>query len=323
MALPVQTRRIDSDEKEWTTGDLFVFPSGTVVAWGIPEETLTPLVTMALAPATRSALKVAEEEDLEYVEDPARDNSVIKGDTIILGTNFQQSLTTSKDVDGSEAATANPQNDERDEVQNRDRDTVFAKIAFSSGLARSTKLAVLERLLDDYFESTKSIPSVLSAGGLPFTRDFITQTTGQLLGIRAQLNLYSDLTDSLPDLFWDSRHELGLEGYYDQVGRVLDTNIRIKILNQKMDYASEIASVLRQLLSERHGVRMEWIIIILIAVEVAISLFDHAADLRTIVGGSSSEMERQMAEIQRERAELQREQAEARREEAALGKRRS
>ena len=115
---------------------------------------------------------------------------------------------------------------------------------------------------------------------MPFTRNFISQKTGQLLSIRAQLNLYSELTDSLPDLFWDSRHELGLEGYYDQVGRALDINIRIKVLNEKMDYAQEIASVLRQHLSEAHGVRLEWIIIALIAVEVFFALQREVKEYR-------------------------------------------
>ena len=44
---------------------------------------------------------------------------------------------------------------------------------------------------------------------------------------------------------------------------------RIRTLNQKMDYAQEIASILRQTLSEKHSIHLEWIIIILIAVEVA------------------------------------------------------
>ena len=80
--------------------------------------------------------------------------------------------------------------------------------------------------------------------------------------------MYSELTDSLPDLFWDSKHELNLENYYDQVGRALDVGIRIKVLNEKMDYAQEIARVLRETLSERHGTFLEWTIIVLIAIEV-------------------------------------------------------
>ncbi|KAF7714923.1 YagE family protein [Penicillium ucsense] len=233
-------------------GDVFVFPSGTVVAWSLPEGFTSFLATRTLLPAAEGAhVDNVETEDLEFVEDASRENSVIKGDTIILGT--RSSSQALQSLRGSQQSI----------------DTVLTKVAFSSGLARSTKLAVLESLLSNYFESTRSIPTLLSKGSrLPYTRDFILRKTGQLLSVRAQLNLYSELTDSLPDLFWDSRHDLGLEGYYEQVGRALDVGIRIKLLNEKMDYAQEIASVLRERLSETHGLRLEWIIILLIAVEV-------------------------------------------------------
>lgn len=271
VALPVQTSPSDGEETTWSTGDLFVFPSGTIVAWGIPDAVLSSLVSRALLPAAQYPLEKVEEEDLEYTEDPKRENSSIRGDRIILGT--KPSTPPTPEEPSSESDRDAHHALELDQAQNRNLDSTLAKIAFSSGLARSTKLAVLESLLSNYFESTRSIPAVLSRGGrMPFTRSFISQKTGQLLSIRAQLNLYSELTDSLPDLFWDSRHELGLEGYYDQVGRALDINVRIKVLNEKMDYAQEIASVLRQQLSERHGVRLEWIIIILIAVEVVFAI---------------------------------------------------
>lgn len=240
---------LPSDE----VGDVFVFPSGTVVAWSLPEGFTSFLATRTLLPAVEGAHDL-ETEDLEFVEDPSRESSVIKGDTIILGTNPRNS-----DFHHSDAPL----------VAKQSIDTVLTKVAFSSGLARSTKLAVLESLLSNYIESTRPIPTLLSKGSrLPFTRDFILRKTGQLLSVRAQLNLYSELTDSLPDLFWDSQHELGLEGYYEQAGRALDVGIRIKLLNEKMDYAQEIASVLRERLSETHGLRLEWIIILLIAVEV-------------------------------------------------------
>jgi len=270
VAIPVPTNAINQEETTWSPGDLFVFPSGTVVAWAIPDSTLSNIVSNTLLPAAKQPLQKFEEEDLEYIEDPKRDSSSIKGDRIILGTK-QQPFQSSAESDGKVSQMIDL---ETGQTQSRNLDTVLAKIAFSSGLARSTKLAVLEGLLGDYFESTKSIPAVLSRGGwrMPFSRRFTSRKTGQLLSIRAQLNLYSELTDSLPDLFWDSRHELGLEGYYDQVGRALDTNIRIKVLNEKMDYAQEIASVLRQHLSEAHGVRLEWIIIALIAVEVVLAI---------------------------------------------------
>ncbi|KAL8735235.1 MAG: hypothetical protein Q9181_002911 [Wetmoreana brouardii] len=264
-----------------STGDVFIFPSGTVVAWDVPESTMSFLVNRTLLPAAQEPHPdQLEEEDLEYTEDPTRDTSAIKGDMVILGTKPQQQQQAS---DLASSSTSDPVG----WPETRNIDTVLTKIAFSSGLARSTKLAVLETLLATYLTSTLSIPRLLALGGrrLPFTRSFILQKTGQLLLLRAQLNLYSELTDSLPDLFWDSKYELGLEGYYDMVGRALDTNVRIKVLNEKMDYAQEIASVLRQQLSERHGVRLEWIIILLITVEVGFAVRQEVKEWRERSGG--------------------------------------
>lgn len=234
-------------------GDVFIFPSGTIVSWSLPEDLAINLATQTLAPAAINPhLEQIEMEDLEYQEDPSQEASSIKGEVITLGTK-KESLE-SGDSTGKTSTT-------------------LAQIAFSSGLARSTKLAVLETSLTKYLDSTRTIPPILSRGGrLPFNQKFILQKTGALLELRAQLNHYSELTDSLPDLFWDSRHELGLEGYYDQVGRALDVSVRIKSLNAKMDYAHEIVSVLRETLSKSHSTWLEWIIIVLIAVEVGFEL---------------------------------------------------
>lgn len=232
---------------------MFVFPSGTVVSWSLPEALALKLATETLMPAAINPhVGQVEIEDLEYKEDPSRETSSIKGDIITLGTKKE-----SLEEDPSDGRTS----------------TTLAQIAFSSGLARSTKLAVLETSLAKYLDSTRPIPPMLSRGSrLPFNQKFILQKTGALLELRAQLNHYSELTDSLPDLFWDSRHELGLEGYYDQVGRALDVAVRIKSLNAKMDYAHEIVSVLRETLSQSHSTWLEWIIIVLIAVEVGFEL---------------------------------------------------
>ena len=227
-------------------GDIFVFPSGTLVTWSLPPDVVTKQIIRAAEDLHPPELR--ELEDLDFTTDTSREASTLKGDLVVLGT--------------------------RKEHKEGDRlDTTLAKIAFSSGLARSTKLAVLETALTGYFESTRNVPALLSQGaGVPLSRRFILQKTGELLSLRARLNHYSELTDSLPDIFWDSRSELGLEGYYEQVGRALDVNVRIRTLNQKMDYAQEIASVLREMSSEQHGTRLELIIILLIAVEVVFEL---------------------------------------------------
>lgn len=276
QVIHVRTADRPSEVKDYQQGDIFIFPSGTVVTWNVREREALKLVNHVLpAAAEGSHLDLLETEDLDYLEDPSKETSEVVGDTIVLGTKAEQEPPDAPPTHDSKAAT---DNDQRHEV-----DTILAKIAFSSGLARSTKLAVLETLLSNYQHSTREIPSMLAANKTSalqsrhklFTRSFILRKTGELLSIRAQLNLYSELTDSMPDIFWDSRHELGLGEYYDQVGRALDVGVRIKVLNEKIGFAQEIASVLREQLSEKHGLRLEWAIIALIAVEVVLEFYRH------------------------------------------------
>lgn len=275
IAAPQHTSSGEDPATTDKKGDIFIFPSGTIVAWSLPEAAVSHLISNVILPAAENPhMDQVETEDFDYSEDPTKESSSIKGDTIILGTKAES--TSGADhaatTEISETAGRNTSRT-KDAPQIGAVNTVLVKIAFSSGLARSTKLAVLETLLDNYFDSTRSIPTMLSRGSrLPYTRSFILRKTGQLLSMRAQLNLYSELTDSLPDLFWDSKHELGLEGIYDQVGRALDIGVRIHALNKKMDYAQEIASVLRERLSEKHGLTLEWMIIALITIEVAFEI---------------------------------------------------
>lgn len=141
-----------------------------------------------------------------------------------------------------------------------------AKLAFSNGLADSVKLAILENALNNHIERVKPIPETIAFGGkLPVGRSEVLKLTGELLKFRADLNLHSELIDT-PEIYW-SRPEL--EELYIKVSKVLDIRQRVHVLNKKLDYANELASVLRSHLSELHSLKLEWGIIVLIAVEVA------------------------------------------------------
>ena len=68
-------------------GDIFVFPSGSLVAWSLPEDVVSDLATKTLLPAAISPqIDQMETEYLEYTEDPKRENSNIRGEVITLGT---------------------------------------------------------------------------------------------------------------------------------------------------------------------------------------------------------------------------------------------
>ncbi|KAI0390892.1 hypothetical protein F5Y17DRAFT_442750 [Xylariaceae sp. FL0594] len=228
-------------------GDIFVFPSGTVVTWSMPLETVRKLAsTYLIRAASFPHLDRAEMEVLEFIPDDTRDTSYLKGEVVVLGTRAQ------------------------DNEKNR-VDTTLAKIAFSSGLARSPKLAVLETDLEYLLQESKATLNVLAAGSQSkLKRSSVMKMTGQLLNLRSQLNHYSDITEELPDMFWEA--DSILEEYYNQIGGALSVRRRIEILNKRIDYAHENVSVLREMISEKYGHRLEWIIIALITVEVIFEL---------------------------------------------------
>lgn len=90
---------------------------------------------------------------------------------------------------------------------------------------------------------------------------------GQLMRFRQGVNLGRESFGDTPDLYWT---EPVLEGYFDSVSEALEIKARADSVNAKITYAAELQGLLRELLAESSGHRMELIIIALIAVEVVI-----------------------------------------------------
>ena len=150
-------------------------------------------------------------------------------------------------------------------------DLFMERIVFSHGLARSVKLSFLEQLLEKFLERLRDIPSLLAKGGsIPYDRPTVMKHLGHLLYIRSQLNLHSELVETLPDLFWDEANRF--ENIYYHMGRSLAVTKRIELLNAKLDYVNELTSLLRMTLTERHGHNLEIMIIILIMIEIGFEI---------------------------------------------------
>lgn len=233
------------------SGEIFVFASGTLVAWGLPPDVVEKLAITTLLPAAEDpSIETKEVEDLDFEINPEARKTLVKDDgLVVLGTRLE------------------------------DREVTLNKIAISSGLARSTKLGMLENSLGKYLDSTREIPDLLSNGlsEPSFSRVLILKKTGELLKLRSQLNHYNELTDALPDMLWDS--EARLESYYGAIGKALNVGWRIATLNTKLTYAQEVIKAAQDVVniaerasSEKQSARLEWIIIILITIEVIFGL---------------------------------------------------
>lgn len=223
--------------------DLMILANGSIVGWGISEQHLfdkvIPLFELAIID------KYAyESEEMDYINLNSlnvhpKDSSFMLGELVVI-----QNLV--------------------------DQQTLLDKAAFAIGLSRSTRLSVLENALEEHILLTRSNSESLSNGEkLTSTESEVLRLTGRLFLLRGKLNLYSELIET-PDLYWS---EPNLEKIYDTISRTLDIQPRISILNRKLDYATEEQRALLSVLNEKKSTRLEWIIIILIMVEVGFETF--------------------------------------------------
>jgi len=99
---------------------------------------------------------------------------------------------------------------------------------------------------------------------------------GELMIFRQGLNLNHENFLDTPDFYWA---EPELENYFKSMTDALDMRARTRSINEKITYAAEVQSVLRELLTESSAHRMELIIILLISVEVVICLIRDGPEL--------------------------------------------
>ncbi|KAI0091283.1 hypothetical protein BDY19DRAFT_934917 [Irpex rosettiformis] len=248
------------DSKE---GEIFIFGNGSFVCWGLGELDAEAFARDVLRKAKAEIGRVwePETEDLEFVTDPS-ENTRLQGDLIILG---QTPPPTDTHFPADASSATFP------------ADTVLARYAFSQALARSTALSGLEVALEKYLMSMAALPDALVQTGKPgLGRVAVVKKLGELLKFRQGLNLNRENFFDTPDFYWT---EPVLEGYFNSLSNALEMKARVRTVNDKITYAAEMQSVLRQLLTETSAHRMELIIILLIAVEVVICLIRDGPEL--------------------------------------------
>uniref|UniRef100_A0A4W4DRQ3 DUF155 domain-containing protein n=1 Tax=Electrophorus electricus TaxID=8005 RepID=A0A4W4DRQ3_ELEEL len=146
---------------------------------------------------------------------------------------------------------------------------LLEKFAFSNALSLSVKLAIWEVSLDNFVESIQSIPETLKSGkAVKLSRAEVLQKIGELFTLRHCINLSSDLLIT-PDFYWDRED---LEQLYDKTCQFLSINRRVKVVNEKLQHCTELTDLMRNHLSEKHSLRLEWMIVILITIEVLFEL---------------------------------------------------
>lgn len=147
-------------------------------------------------------------------------------------------------------------------------DDVLTKLAFSHGLAQSVKLSVFEKLIERRIENSKHAPENLAKHGRIFmSRSELSKLIGEIVLDRNSINFHTDVLDT-PEFFWEYSE---LEPLYRLIAQDLDIAARVSVLNKRLDIVKELFEMLSNELQYRHSSRLEWIIIVLIFIEVVIT----------------------------------------------------
>ncbi|KAJ2660876.1 sporulation protein rmd1 [Coemansia sp. RSA 1200] len=145
----------------------------------------------------------------------------------------------------------------------------MAKLAISHAIAQATKLSLYEGLVDDTIEATRHIPQRMAESGtVEMTRKGLIKKIGQLFIMRVNVNLVSNILDT-PEIFWS---EPALQPLYAAIREYLEIPQRVEIMNHRVSVISDLLDMLNGHLNGMHGEFLEWIVIILIGVEIIIGV---------------------------------------------------
>jgi uncharacterized Rmd1/YagE family protein len=217
------------------TGDIFYFPYGVIVGWGVSQATCQSYL---------DGVREFEHQHLEEFETDEFTFSVgdvpkIVEDEIILPN-----------------------------------DDVLNRLAISHGLAQSVKLSTFENALRKTFNHTKYIPEDLARHGrISLSRREIRRKMGELFIERNSINLHVDVLDT-PEFFWEYPELEPLyaitANYLDVETRVEVLNHRLDVVRELFEM---LGNELNHQHSSRLEWTIIWLIIIEVLLSLSRDVF--------------------------------------------------
>jgi len=152
------------------------------------------------------------------------------------------------------------------EIESSDPMLLFS---LSQGMAQSIKLASFETHAITTINNTRYIPKSLAENGkIRLSRRQIAQIRGQLFLTKNDIILNFDLLDT-PDFFWEYPE---YEEFYAVTAKYLEISQRTDVLSKKLETIHELFQMLADEQNHRHSSLLKWIIIWLIAIEIAMAV---------------------------------------------------
>jgi uncharacterized Rmd1/YagE family protein len=143
-------------------------------------------------------------------------------------------------------------------------------LVVADALAKSVALARDERRVNAVFDTIEPFAAELASKGRPpWKRKSMLELIGQTLLVRHRVSGRVAVEDK-PDVLWDRPD---LERLYARLEDEYELEARGRTLNAKIDVIGETARALTDLIDADRSIRLEWIIIFLIGMEIVLTLF--------------------------------------------------
>ncbi|XQW83410.1 RMD1 family protein [Thalassotalea piscium] len=159
------------------------------------------------------------------------------------------------------------------------RDTIIlpnqdplTRLAVSHALAQSSKLSEFELQAQNTIIDYSHLPEELAkVGKISITRKEVAKIRGTLFSTKSAIILHYGLLDT-PDFFWEYPE---YENIYNQVTRYMEIHQRVELLSKKLETIHELFEMLADEQKHQHSSFLEWIIIVLIAIEIVLFFIDE------------------------------------------------
>lgn len=136
-------------------------------------------------------------------------------------------------------------------------------------ISQSVALDLYEQKLSDYYERSRNLVDSANTYSI-FKRAKLARFAKQLVLLRHDMIIDLHLLDK-PDIVWENTEA---EMLYNRLASVLELKSRFEVVEYKLSSIKDDIVMVMDLTNHNHSSFLEWIIIILIAVEIVMGLYE-------------------------------------------------
>lgn len=157
-----------------------------------------------------------------------------------------------------------------DEYVNVPTEELFYSELVSTVIAKSVALEKTEAQMQTILDKLEGMIERLEKGNLRISHKQLAKTTSQILRLNYNTINYIMILDK-PDITWLNSDA---EAFYDQLSQFFELTDRYEIMQNKLNIINGVKEGFSTISSSMRGLILEWIVVILILVEVIIMLID-------------------------------------------------